>query len=253
MPDLNKFVQHAIDICNDDRRGYDQPRRMSGVDIDCSELVRESLAYGGFSVPNWMWTGNMFAELPKRGWTWHQGVAGIKRGDILWKTGHTAVYIGGNRLAEASANEKGGASGGKPGDQTGREVRVRGNALDYPAWAGYFTYTGTGNTEEDDVVTEQDMNRIAEKVWQYNWNNTANDGNQYNCVNTMASNVKDIKAAFVKQDNGFSGVGDLVASHPYGTGSPESEKALWDRIAELNARQQEINMKLDKLIEKMGA
>lgn len=239
MPDLNRFVQHAIDICNDNRRGYDQPRRMSGVDIDCSELVRESLAYGGFSVPGWLWTGNEIKELTKRGWVWHEGTAGVRYGDILWKKGHTAVHIGHDTRAEAWMNEFGGASGGKQGDQTGNEVRLHSPALD-DDFTGYLRW----EKENEDMISQDDITKIAKACtveWaQYSWNGTAEDGNNYNALMTLAHNVKTLVDAFKKAPNGFSGVGDLVASHPYGSGTPESERALWDRVRELNARQQDI-------------
>jgi hypothetical protein len=38
--------------------------------------------------------------------------------------GHTVLYIGNNKIAQASINEKGTATGGKTGDQTGREICV---------------------------------------------------------------------------------------------------------------------------------
>lgn len=172
MPDIEAFVAHAIGIANDDRRGYDQPRRMSGVDIDCSELVRESLKAGGFPVPDWMWTGNEINELTARGWIWHPGTDGVRRGDILWRKGHTAVHIGGDTRVEAWSNEFGGASGGKPGDQTGQEVRLHRPALDI-AFTGYLRWNGTNNNEGDDMVSADDITAIANAVWNFNQNGVA--------------------------------------------------------------------------------
>lgn len=104
---------------------------------------------------------------------------------------------------------------------------------------------------DDDMISEEQMNRIAElsaqKNAEYNWNNTAEDGNCYNAAMVTNRNVKAILAFFQKANNGFSGVGDLVACHPYGSGTPESEKALWDRVDEMNRRQQAIEAKLDAL------
>ena len=46
------------------------------------------------------------------------------RGDVLWRDGHVAMFIGDGEIVSAHANEMGTATGGKPGDQTGREIDV---------------------------------------------------------------------------------------------------------------------------------
>ena len=51
---------------------------------------------------------------------------GLKRGDVLLNTKHhVAMYCGDGKEVEASVNEKGKATGGVPGDQTGREFLIR--------------------------------------------------------------------------------------------------------------------------------
>lgn len=50
----------------------------------------------------------------------------LKKGDVLLnEKHHTAIYLGGNKLVNASINEKGTTTGGRTGDQTGREILVR--------------------------------------------------------------------------------------------------------------------------------
>lgn len=50
----------------------------------------------------------------------------LRRGDILLnEKHHTAIYIGDGRIVHASLNEKGTITGGKTGDQTGREITTR--------------------------------------------------------------------------------------------------------------------------------
>ena len=57
---------------------------------------------------------------------------GLKRGDVLLNTeSHTAMYIGNNQLVQASKNESGNYHGGKPGDQTGKEIYIR-DYYDFP-------------------------------------------------------------------------------------------------------------------------
>ena len=58
--------------------------------------------------------------------------AGLVRGDVLLNTvHHTAMFCGNHTLVQASINEKGGAVGGVPGDQTGREFWIR-SYYNYP-------------------------------------------------------------------------------------------------------------------------
>ena len=52
--------------------------------------------------------------------------ASLKKGDVLLnEKHHTAIYLGGGMLVHASINEKGTTTGGKSGDQTGREICTR--------------------------------------------------------------------------------------------------------------------------------
>ena len=51
---------------------------------------------------------------------------------------HVAVYVGGGRLAQASIDERGRASGGRAGDQTGHETNISAY-YNYP-WNCYLRY-----------------------------------------------------------------------------------------------------------------
>lgn len=52
--------------------------------------------------------------------------ATLKKGDVLLnEVHHTAIYLGGGRIVHASINEKGTITGGRSGDQTGREITTR--------------------------------------------------------------------------------------------------------------------------------
>ena len=77
--------------------------------------------------------------------------SGLARGDVLLNTvHHTAMYIGGGKEVEASINERGTATGGTPGDQTGREFLVR-DYRNYP-WNYVLRYVGAESDGEDDEV-----------------------------------------------------------------------------------------------------
>lgn len=59
----------------------------------------------------------------------------LKKGDVLLahnsKRKHTAIYLGDGQIVHASLNEKGTISGGKKGDNTGREICTRSNYGDW--------------------------------------------------------------------------------------------------------------------------
>ena len=151
MSKIEVAVSYAEGIAADDSHGYDQPGRM-GQDFDCSSLVGRSLVHAGFNYPSSFSpsTREMKAHLERIGFTWHNGLGGVRRGDILWKSGHTAFAISSSRIVEACINERGGISGGRKGDQTGNEIRTT-NINNYN-WSGYWR---APEEVEEDMTPEQ--------------------------------------------------------------------------------------------------
>ena len=128
-------VQFMIKTAIDKKAGYDQEYRWGEKgDYDCSSLTITAFEKAGFPVLTKYgatYTGNMRQAFIRAGFTdvkkyvnINNG-SGLKRGDILLnEIHHVAVYIGDNKLVQASINEKGRATGGKPGDQTGYEINI---------------------------------------------------------------------------------------------------------------------------------
>lgn len=127
MKKIEKALQEAERIARDDRHGYDQINRW-GDDFDCSSLVLHCLEEAG-GIPvitkgKGTYTGNMLSALKKCGFV-EVDKNDLKRGDVLLnKKHHTAFYAGENKMVQASINEKGTTTGGKKGDQTGREIAI---------------------------------------------------------------------------------------------------------------------------------
>ena len=127
----NAAVAWAREMATDDTHGYDQAQRWGERgDYDCSSLVIS--AYKKAGVPlTCTYTGNMKADMLTHGFsnvtssiTLSTG-KGLKKGDVLLhETYHTALYIGDGKIVHAAGNEYGRATGGKPGDQTGKEICV---------------------------------------------------------------------------------------------------------------------------------
>lgn len=133
MEAIEKAIQYAVAIAKDDTHGYDQIDRWGHPNFDCSGLVITAYEQAGVPVKKngATYTGNMKKAFLKSGFTdvikfvnLKTG-AGLIAGDVLLKEGsHTALYIGNGQIVHASINEKGKITGGKSGDQTGREILV---------------------------------------------------------------------------------------------------------------------------------
>lgn len=152
---LHPMIEGAVSFCeseaDDPRRGYNQAKR-DGTQYDCSSLVCRALAKMGFNVPVPSFsTRSMGGWLESHGFVWHDGLGGVQRGDIVWKTGHTAFATSSTRIVEACIDERGKTYGGQDGDQTGNEVRCC-NLYNYN-WAGYWRYTV--QAEEEDMTPDQ--------------------------------------------------------------------------------------------------
>ena len=147
-------------MARDNSHGYDQVYRWGEKgDYDCSAAVITAYEKAGVPVKTKgaTYTGNMRSVFLKCGFTDvtsqvnRSTGAGLKRGDVLLNEGHhTAMYCGDGQEVEASINEKGTATGGQPGDQTGREFLIR-SYRNYP-WDCVLRYgeggSGGGVTPE---------------------------------------------------------------------------------------------------------
>lgn len=124
-------VSWACSIANDDSHGYDQGNRW-GPDYDCSSLIISAYEAAGVPVKSAgaVGTATMVAAFMKCGFikvqNWNKDTgSGLIRGDVVVReSGHAEMYIGNGQLVKASMNEFGGATGGKTGDQTGKEIRI---------------------------------------------------------------------------------------------------------------------------------
>lgn len=120
--------------------GYSQPHRNwltierlkdGTAETDCSYGVGWWLFMGGYLDENPDFHTKMEREyLASHGYDLIDANAGfvkMQRNDVLWKTGHTALYIGEGMQAEAIRDEHhdAGYEGTTPGDQDGGETVVR--------------------------------------------------------------------------------------------------------------------------------
>lgn len=146
---IEKAIKQMEEWAADNTHGYDQIYRWGEKgDFDCSAAVIQAWENAGVPVKTKgaTYTGNMLSVFKKCGFKDITSAinlstgSGLKRGDVLLHTQkHTAMYCGNGYEVEASINEKGGATGGKPGDQTGREFLKR-TYRNFP-WTHILRYT----------------------------------------------------------------------------------------------------------------
>ena len=188
MPNIMKAVKFMIDIANDDTHGYDQAHRNS-PDYDCSSLVGTALHEAGFNVSPYSWTGNLEGQLRKVGFTdckkpWMPG-------DIHLNTKHhVCMSINTSQIAQASINEKGTVTGGKTGDQTGKEIYIRDYYEYSRGWDVHLRYIGAIT----DVSPDISIDTIAREVIAGKWGNgdtriklLTDAGYDYNTVQTKVN------------------------------------------------------------------
>ena len=154
MSAIEKAIAQMEAWAADDSHGYDQQYRWGERgDFDCSSAVIAAWEMAGVPVKSSgaTYTGNMRGAFLRCGFedvTSFINLAsgsGLHRGDVLLNiVNHTAMYCGAGQEVEASINELGTATGGQPGDQTGREFLVR-PYRNYP-WNCVLRYGGEGGT-----------------------------------------------------------------------------------------------------------
>lgn len=148
MSNIEKAVSFMIDIAKDDSHGYDQIHRTGGTDYDCSSLVGTALNQAGFNVKKSSTTRTLRAQLLACGFKTVLVGGARKRGDIFLKEGHHVVMCtDANNIVHASINEKGKTTGGKPGDQTGKEICVRSFYNYKGGWDYHFRFSDAISTQ----------------------------------------------------------------------------------------------------------
>lgn len=189
------------DTAKDDRHGYCQTHRWGeDGDYDCSSAVYTAWEHAGIPVKTYSfekygcaYTGVMLAVFKHFGFEDVTNKvnlatgAGLKRSDILLNDKHhVAMYCGNGMEVEASINEKGTATGGTPGDQTGKEFLIRAYR-NYP-WNHVLRYPDGGSTS----VTKKSVDEVAKEVLAGAW---GNGDARKNALTAAGYNYSEVQAA----------------------------------------------------------
>lgn len=121
--------------------GYDQARRWTWLDkknrkildnksADCSSLCAGLAYLAGWNVNinGTCFTGNLDVLMKAAGWKVYKftKLSDVKPGDMVLKKGkHVVLVLSKSEWLSAQSDERGKASGGKLGDQTGNEIVIR--------------------------------------------------------------------------------------------------------------------------------
>ena len=187
-------------IAADNSHGYDQAHR-NGPDYDCSSLVSKALNQAGFDVKVGSTTSNLYEQLKADGFKtcskpW-------KRGDIHLSVGHHVVMsTDANNIVHASINEKGTVSGGKTGDQTGREICTR-PYYEHPSGWTYHLRYGDKEKKDDKPVTTKEPDSKYYKQYHGTSNSLVDALKDIGVKDTSVS--KRLKIAKANGINGYSG------------------------------------------------
>lgn len=138
--------------------GYDQGQRWSALgadgklkasgELDCSSSTGLIYYLAGFIdrsvLSGTFYTGNlaaklvatgMFRAIPVKGWSLAKLKAAVKEGDAVVGPGHVVYSVGGGRVLSFENDERGKSFGGRMGDQTGSEGRIRALYARSRGWA----------------------------------------------------------------------------------------------------------------------
>ena len=174
MSKIEKAVQNMISMANNDIHGYDQSKRW-GPNYDCSSAVITALENAGIPAKSKgaTYTGNMRRVLLNIGFSEIINKVnistgeGLQRGDIcLRENGHVVMYIGNNQIVHSSINEKGTTTGGKTGDQTGKEFCVR--SYYNGKWNSILRYA---ESKTEETSQKKSVDEVAREVIAGKWGN----------------------------------------------------------------------------------
>lgn len=122
---VEALVAKAKQYADDDSIGYSQgATRFHNPNMDCSSFVWFCLIDSKTCTTDELgttpfWTGTEVGILQKAGWQVldYAGADSLQRGDVLWRQGHTEIYLGDGQSIGAHADYD-----GVNGDSSGREV-----------------------------------------------------------------------------------------------------------------------------------
>lgn len=175
MPSVSNFCTIMRMACEDWSLGYDQSNRWDirdGGECDCSSLVIWALKAAGFDTGSASYTGDLSANLTKRGWERLPfSIDAVRKGDILLNDQcHVCAVIAGSgrtaTIAQASIDERGRISGGASGDQSGGETNTRQVYVYSRGWDCILRYVGGDSNDTHRLDVDGYIGNQSVTEWQ---------------------------------------------------------------------------------------
>lgn len=196
---IDKAVAWAVAIANDDSHGYDQGERW-GPDYDCSSLVIQAYENAGVPVKTngASTTRDMCRVFLKTGFADVTSQVnlktgdGLRKGDVLWRTGHTEMMCSATQRVGAHSSETGGKFG-VAGDQTGKEIDIRNYG---GTWTRVLRYPG-GSDETTQPAITKDM---------------IINSNEYLSLNEMYNNALYIASFFLRKGWTYEAIAAILGN-----------------------------------------
>ena len=154
---LEQAVQWAIKISQDNSHGYNNTvgYNFGPGDFDCGGFITCALRYAGILQPTDYYEPNDGMEqiLVTRGFEARPfNAADVKRGDVLYRYGHTELAISNTETVGAHSNYD-----GVPGDSSHNEINVSANVLG-GGWTTIYRY-GNGASGNNRLQPSLDLSK----------------------------------------------------------------------------------------------
>lgn len=163
----SKAVSWAKSIAADNTHGYSLTNRWGNPDYDCSSLAISAYKKAGADVNGATYTGDMVSKMVNGGdfkyyssssLNLSSGTSKLKKGDILWRSGHCEIYIGNGKKVGAHKDYS-----GSSGDPSGKEINITPYYSSY-SWSGVIRYTGSSSTASTASTSSSSYKKGTYKV-----------------------------------------------------------------------------------------
>lgn len=231
---VDKMVKEAYNAAANNKIGYDQNQRTTlytyakaaGWDLskitaacecDCSALIAVLACCAGYSVSKDIYTGNEIKALTNVGFTKKTySESALKVGDVLWRNGHTAIYVGTSTTYNGSNGSSSGGNTSYSGKGIGTATAKTTMNIRAGAGTSYKSYgtIGKGTAVEVLEILSSGWYKIvwpgASCGYAYTSNTTGNYYS-YNAKKTSGGTTAKVDAA-QSRDNSLAGKYKVTAS-----------------------------------------
>lgn len=173
MVSLAKEIQSKkIGYAQDKRWGFlDRKNKkiIANKSGDCSSIAAGIAWLAGYNVniDGALWTGNLDVVMKRAGWRVFKNpkiTDGVPGSMFLKKGHHVVTVISKTQWLSAESNEKGRATGGKDGDQTGREIVIRKPYNRSGGWDFLLVPPAESETPKVRTITVDEINSIFKRA-----------------------------------------------------------------------------------------